>query len=270
MDKKIPPDVMQLVLEAGIHAPTGGNLQPYSIVKSENKETNKKLAKLCGEQPWIADAPVNLLFCIDWRRLKRWAQLEIAPFTGTSAFRNFWITFQDVIICAQNICTAADSLGLGSVYIGTVLECFPELRGMFELPAGVFPVVLLCIGYPKQRPLPRRKLGVDVIVHDGKYREIEDRKILKAYKQKYRSWKLEITEERLERIAHVCRVVHGDRFAEKCIEKIRQQGYISPVQHYFGLHYPADLLPEGNDDYLRLMEESGFHWFKKYTPLIAE
>lgn len=132
-DKKIARDVLQLILEAGIHAPTGGNLQPYSIIKIETEEPKQKLAKMC-EQDFIGKAQVNLLFCIDWHRLEKWTQLEIAPFTATSSFRHFWISFQDTIICAQNICTAADSLGLGSVYIGTVLEFFREIRDMLTYP----------------------------------------------------------------------------------------------------------------------------------------
>ena len=263
-DKKIPPDVLRLILEAGIHAPTGGNLQPFSIIKIEELSPKRKMAEMC-EQDFIGEAPVNLLFCLDWRRLERWAALEIAPFTGNRSFRNFWISFQDTIIAAQNICAAADALGLGSVYIGTVLECFRELRDMFQLPKSVFPVVLLCLGYPKHYPLPRRKLNIDVIVHSEKYQELEDQELLDAYNKK-NPWSWEIKSERLERIERACRTVHGDDFAARCLGKIKQDGHITPAQVYFGLHYCADEMPDGNDEYLKLMEEFGFYWFKKYWP----
>ncbi len=147
-DRKIPDETMHLLFEAATHAPTGGNLQPFSIIKIENEATKKEVTRLCGDQEFISTAPVDLLFCIDWHRLDRWAELEIAPFTATSSFRHFWIAFQDTIIAAQNLCTAADSVGLGSVYVGTVLECFRELREMLELPDGVFPVVLLAWDIP--------------------------------------------------------------------------------------------------------------------------
>lgn len=266
-DKKIPPDVLGLILEAGIRAPSGGNLQPFSIIKIENDETKQELAELCERQNFIAQAPVNLLFCIDWRRIKRWANLEVAPFTATSSFRHFWISFQDTIISAQNICTATDSLGLGSVYIGSVLECFKELRDMFHLPEGVFPVVLLSLGYPKTRPAPREKLPINAIVHKEKYHEMGDQGLLDAFNKKYPDLRVEITEERLETISRVCREVHGEEFARKCIEKVKENGYINPVQRYFGLHYCANSMPEGNVRYLKLMEEFGFKWFKKYIPL---
>ena len=263
--KKISPDILRFILSAGIHAPTGGNLQPYSIIKIENDETKQRLAEMCG-QGFIGKAPVLLLFCIDWRRIERWAKLEFAPFTATSSFQHFWISFIDTVICSQNICTAADSLGLGSVYIGTILEFFADIRDMFQLPKGVFPVVLLCLGYPKAKPLPRKKLDDQVIVHAEKYHEIEDQKLTDAFNEKYPDLKVEVTEERLETISGVCRKVHGKEFAKRCVEKIKKNGYINPVQRYFGLHYRADLMPKDNDTYLELMEEFGFNWFKKYRP----
>jgi nitroreductase len=265
LDKKIPHDVLRFVLEAGIHAPTAGNLQPYSIIKIEDSETKQKLAEMCG-QSFIGKAPVLLLFCIDWHRNERWASLSVAPFTATSSFRHFWVSFQDVVICAQNICTAADSMGLGSVYIGTVIDKPRDIQAMFELPKGVFPVVLLCLGYPTTRSMPRKKLDVDVVVHSERYRKIEDKELLAAYEKKYPDYKLEATDERLERIMKVCQQVHGEEFAKKCAERIKTDGYINRAQHYFGLHYQADVMPEGNDEYLKLMEEFGFNWFKKHSP----
>lgn len=261
--KKIPTDVLRFVLEAGTHAPTAGNLQPYSIIKIEDSETKQKLAEMC-EQNFIANAPVLLLFCIDWHRNERWASLEVAPFTATSSFRHFWVTFQDTIICAQNICTAADSMGLGTVYIGTIIDMPAKIKAMFKLPKRTFPVVLLCLGYPTTRPEPRKKLGVDVVVHSERYHEMEDQELISAYNEKYHGDELGITEERLETIRKVCRQVHGEEFAKKCAERIKANGYINRAQHYFGLHYRADLMPDGNDDYLKLMEQCGFNWFKKY------
>lgn len=163
-DRPIPDDVMRTILEAGTHAPTGGNLQPFSIIRIDDTKAKQRLCELCEDQKFIAKAPTNLLFCIDYHRLDRWAELEVAPFTANHAFRHFWIAFQDTIIAAQNICTAADALGLGSVYVGTVTECFPELRQMCDLPDGVFPVVLLSLGYPTQRPAPKRKLDIEIII----------------------------------------------------------------------------------------------------------
>ncbi len=263
-DKKIPPEVMKLVLEAGCHAATGGNLQPYAIIQIEEEATKRQLAKLNEDQSFIITAPVDLLFCIDFRRLRRWAEMEAAPFSATASFRHFWISFQDTIIAAQNICTAADAMGLGSVYVGTVIDCLREIRELLAIPKEVFPVVLLSLGYPKDRPSPKRKLGVSTVVHQEKYRDLDDTSLLAAFKEKYPGWRKEITPERMETMAQVCRAVHGDAFAQRCLARITEQGYINAIQNYFGLHYRADIMPQGNDEYLQIMEEAGFTWFKRY------
>ena len=58
----------------------------------------------------------------------------------------------------------------------------------------------------------------------------------------------------------------GQEFAEHCIEAIRRQGYINAVQNYFGLHYQADIMPERNEEFLRIVKEFGFAWFEKFDP----
>jgi nitroreductase len=267
LDKTIPQEVLDAVLEAGTHSATAGNLQPYSIVKIEKPEHRLKLAEMLG-QSFIGKAPVLLLFCLDLHRNERWTELEVAPFTATSSFRHFWVSFQDTIICAQNICTAADSMGLGSVYIGTVIDAPTDIRRLFKLPNGVFPVVLLCLGYPKVRAKRANKLGPNVVVHSEYYHEIDDRQLLAAYNKKYGDSKLSLTDERLEKILNVCRTVHGQEFEAKCAEKMKTDGFVNKAQYYFGLHYRADIMPEANDQYIKIMEESGFNWFKKYIPKI--
>jgi FMN reductase [NAD(P)H] len=264
-DKKIPEDVMNYILNAGVHAPTGGNLQPYSIIMIKSSETRKKLAEMCG-QDFIARAPVNLVFCIDWHRLERWAALELAPFTARNSFRHFWISFQDTIISAQNICTAADAMGLGSVYIGTIMDLMSEIRDICALPQGVLPVVLLCLGYPKPALMVRRKLGREVVVHNEQYQELDDTDLMAAFNEKYHHAKIERTDERLERMRKVCEKVCGEVFAQRCVDDIEKKGYISVAQRYFGLHYSADIMPEDNDVFLNVIKEFGFGWFEKYKP----
>jgi len=261
-DKDVSDDVLNSILKAGIHAPTGGNLQPYSIIKIRDDAVRKKLGKMCGQE-FIGEAPVNLLFCLDWHRLGRWAELESAPYTAPDSFIHFWIGFQDVVIAAQNICTAVDALGLGSVYIGTIFDFIDDTRKMFDLPKGVLPVVLLSLGYPKHRPEPRKKLGLDMIVHDEKYRLPDDNKLLEAFGAKY-PVKPEITEERLEKIHNVVCRVQGSKAADECIEKIKERGYINFALRYFGLHYVADEMVSANEEYIGSIEKAGFKFFKPY------
>ena len=133
-------------------------------------------------------------------------------------------------------------------------------------------MVLMTLGYPAKEIIPRRKLGPKVVVHDEAYRDLEDDELLEVYNAKYAgrdSRRVEITEERLETIRGVCLKVHDEEFAARCVEKVKENGYFSAVQRYFGLHYRADRMPTGNMEYLKAMEEFGFDWFKKFKTEVA-
>lgn len=260
-EEPIPDETLDVVLAATAHAATGGNLQPYSIIKVLDSEVRQRLMALCGDQPFIGQAPVSLVFCIDFRRLERWAALEKAPFSARRAFRHFWISFQDVVICAQTVCTAANAMGLGAVYVGTVLECLEELRDLLKLPKGVFPVVMVCLGYPRGQLVPKRKLGVDVVVHDEVYREMTDEELLRAYDEKYGGQTFEATPERVDSIARACREVHGDDYAEEFLARVRRDGHLNTAQRVFGLNYPADEMPRRNRCIMSAARNAGLDWF---------
>ncbi|MCD4691204.1 nitroreductase family protein, partial [bacterium] len=243
---------------AAAHAPTGGNLQPYSIIDVRDAGTKEKLAEMCGGQRFVTRAPVALVFCIDYHRLERWARLEGAPFSARDTFMSFWIAFQDTIIAAQNACTAADAMGLGSVYVGSIMSKFSELREMLELPKGVFPLVFLSLGYPKNRPEPRRKLPPAVFVHHERYAELPDDELRAAFDEKYNHAEIEALAERVATIEKVVRRMHGDAEAERSVSEIRSRGFITIAQRYFGLHYRADLMPLCNESMSTSLKEAGF------------
>jgi FMN reductase [NAD(P)H] len=263
-DRPIEPDVLRAVLESGVHAPTGG-MQPYSIISVSDAETKQALYDMdgCGQKQ-ILNAPVDLLFCLDMHRSARWADLRDAPFTATASFEEWWISFQDVIICAQSIVTAADAMGLGSVYIGTVYWYFEKLRELFHMPEGVFPVVLLCMGYPRDaRPAPRKKLGVDIVVHEGAYRDVSDEELLKAIDEKH-GGRVDPTEKRVETLARAARRVGGPELEGRVRKAVERQGYLNAAQTIYGLAYCADRSVENNQGYLETLERAGFAWHKPY------
>lgn len=260
LEKEIPEDVLNEVLGAGIHAATGGNLQPYSIIKIADESNKRKLVEECYMQPFVKQAPMNLLFCIDWRYIRRWAEECHAPFVATKSYRHFWIALQDTIIAAQNICTAADSVGLGSVYVGTVESCFEELKELFDIPEGVFPVVLLSMGYPVKKPVIANKLGIEALVHDEKYQDIPIDRLMELQDKKYNSKRLPASEKNLQQIFEVANDVGGKKYADDMLDYIKTQGYVNVPQRYFGLHYKANWSCDGNSYFKRMLKLHGFTW----------
>lgn len=98
-DQEIPEELLNQVIAAGLNAPTGGNLQPYTVLVIRNPETKKILAELCG-QSFIGGAAVNLLFILDWHRLAVYAQAKHAPFVAEKSF------FQN-LIALRTLCVPA-------------------------------------------------------------------------------------------------------------------------------------------------------------------
>ncbi|BES63714.1 hypothetical protein SANA_01530 [Gottschalkiaceae bacterium SANA] len=259
-DRPIPPEVMEEVLLAGLHGATGGNLQPYAIIQIESEEKKKELMDTGEMQPLVGKAPTNLLFCVDWRRIGRWAHASNAPFIATKSFRHFWIAFQDTIIAAQNICTAADSVGLGSVYIGTVESCFMELKQIFKLPEGVFPIVLLSMGYPAQPIKIAPKLGTEIMVHKEVYKDLPIETLVQAQEEKYDHKTFPVSIQNLSSIKEVAFDLGGKEYEEKLEKSIMDAGSINMAQRYFGLHYKANWSANGNMDLIHALKAYGFPW----------
>ncbi|KTB48119.1 Nitroreductase [Dehalogenimonas alkenigignens] len=172
------------ILAAAFRAPTAGNLMLYSIIEVEDQSLKDRLAVSCDHQPFIARAPYVLLFLAD---LQRWWDYFIkcgapgrAEASGLPNRRpqtgDLMLACCDALISAQTAVIAAESLGIGSCYIGDILEQYETHREMFDLPPYTLPVTLLCFGYPTaaaaKRKLTSRFPG-ESIVHKDRYRPLD-------------------------------------------------------------------------------------------------
>jgi len=184
-DQPVEEEKILKLLDAAIHAPSGGNIQPISIVRIEKPEGRDKMAKLAVNQPWVARAPLCLLFCVDFHRTGKWAEAEGASYGGERALMSFLLAYADVFCSAENAVLCATSLGLGTVYIGMVLAAMSEIRQEFGLPDKVVPVVALCVGYPKKVPTGIAKLSRAAIVHSERYEEKPPEELRQLYREKY-------------------------------------------------------------------------------------
>ena len=169
--RPIPPEVKRAVLEAAIQAPTAGNMALYTILDITDPEKKAALAKSCDDQPFIATAPMVLIFCADYHRWYETFCQHVdqvrRPDTG-----DLFLAQADALIAAQNAVVAAHSLGLGSCYIGDITENYEYHRQLLNLQKYVVPAAMLCFGYPTQQqeshPKPPRH-PVEDLVHENGY-----------------------------------------------------------------------------------------------------
>ncbi|MBE5024039.1 nitroreductase family protein [Olsenella sp. DSM 107455] len=174
------------ILEAACQAPTAGNQQLYSIVVVRDQAEKDELAVTCDNQPFIATAPLVLVFCVD---VRRWHQAFLAAdaVPREPGVGDFLLALEDTAIAAQNAVVAAHSLGLGSCYIGDILERREEQARILGCPRYVVPAVMLVIGHPTEGQLRRVKpvrLPLEDIVFENRYETRDADRLLEDLRPK--------------------------------------------------------------------------------------
>lgn len=178
----IPEEARRAVLEAAAQAPSAGCQQLYTILDIRSRELKEALVKTCDNQPFIAQADMVLVFCADCRKwLEGFQDCGCNP--RAPGVGDLLLAVSDSNIAAQNAVTAAWSLGIGSCYIGDVMENCEAQRELLKLPKYVFPAAMVVFGYPTQQQLTQgkpRRAPTEKIVYRDTYPEMaeDDRKAL--------------------------------------------------------------------------------------------
>lgn len=156
LDRPIVEAEKNLILDAAIQAPTAGNQALYTILDIEDRPLKEALALSCDDQPFIAKAPLVLVFLADCRK---W--LDFYRFAGVEAREpgpgDLLLACADALVAAQNSVVAAESLGIGSCYIGDILENRERVVELLGLDEYNLPIAMLVYGYPSEGALARRK-----------------------------------------------------------------------------------------------------------------
>jgi len=181
--REIEPEIKADILKATLRAPTAGNMMLYSIIDVTDQRIKDRLAVTCDNQPFIARAPMVWLFLADYQR---WYDYFLHSGVDKDCERqnnpmrlpeegDLFLACCDALIAAQNAVIAAESFGLGSCYIGDVLEQYEAHKELLHLPQYVFPICLLVFGYPTQQQKEREltaRFEEKYIVFENRYRQL--------------------------------------------------------------------------------------------------
>lgn len=215
-DEPVSAEDELAILQAACQAPTAGNQQLYSIIVARGQAQKDALAKSCDNQRFIAKAPLVLVFCAD---VRRWHEAFVAdadanprdPGAGDAI-----LAVVDATVAAQNAVVAAESLGLGSCYIGDILENAEEQRRILALPSFVMPACMLVIGHPTQQQLDRpkpRRFKLETVVFEDRYRKQDADEVCEAIAYK--------NEGRRETIAQFCARKWNSDFSREMTRSVR-------------------------------------------------
>ena len=183
-DQPIRQEDMNYIMKHMMCAPTAGNMMLYSVIKIEDKETKRKLAKTCDNQAFIARASSLLIFCADYQRWYDYYDYARVPESCEErnlSFRtptegDLMISMSDAMIASAFAAIAAEACNIGTCYIGDIVEHYEIHKELLNLPKWVLPVGMLCLGYypDHYKKNMAGRFNSKFIVHNEKYHRLSE------------------------------------------------------------------------------------------------
>ncbi|RKX27209.1 MAG: hypothetical protein DRP45_01590 [Candidatus Zixiibacteriota bacterium] len=232
-ERPVDPEILDVILKAGTRAATGGNLQLYTMLVLDDKNTLATLDKAL-EVPFIerSNCPVAIIALADQYRVRRWLQAHTDREVCNHRPYNFFMAIWDALIALQNSVVAAESLGLGTCYLGSGVEL--DVQELFGAPEYVFPAGLVCLGYPEVSPKLSKRLPLDAVVCHNRYHIPTDDDINRWYEERDRVWNTvpesRKTELSKQGIAGIAQALSIQKFSPKIVEK-RSRGILKSLKN---------------------------------------
>jgi FMN reductase [NAD(P)H] len=182
-DQDIPDTLLDALLAAAQSAPAKSDLQQYSVVVMRDRPAIKQIADWIGTMDWIATAPLFLVWCGDMRRGQRLCAMHDMPHANNN-MDTFLNTSVDCALAMAQFMAAADAVGLGTCPISYVRSHIERVSPLLRLPAGVYPVAGLTVGWPVFRRPVSMRLPPSVVVHREHYDDGALESEVAAYNQR--------------------------------------------------------------------------------------
>ncbi len=195
-DQKIPEEILHKILLSAQMASTSSHLQAYSIIGVTDQKLRQQLAEYCGNQRYVETCAHFLVFCADLNRLDYVTRRQGVEVTETlETTEKFIVATVDAALAAQNAAVAAESHGLGIVYIGGIRNHIEEVAKLLQLPKKVYPVFGMCLGYPAQDPQRKPRLPLTSVYFENRYPDLKTiEKDLDQYDAHVRQYYIERTQ----------------------------------------------------------------------------
>jgi len=179
----LPEGTLELLIAAAQSASTSSNLQVWSVVAVRDPERKSRIADLAGKQQFIRDAPLMLIWLADLNRIEQIAADRQTTSDATKYTEAFILGVVDATLAAQTAFVAAESIGLGAVYVGAMRNLPEQVAAELKLPANVFAVFGMAVGYPD----PAKDTGIkprlpqDIVLHHEQYDSTLKREAIERY-----------------------------------------------------------------------------------------
>ncbi len=126
-------------------------------------------------------APLLFTICFDMHKLEKIMEKRDWE-TGSCDLSLLLFGLQDAVLMSENLVIAAESLGMGSCYVGNAPYRAKKIIENYNLPKRVFPIVQLAVGFPDENPPTRPRYPLNYFLFEDKYPELTDEMIDEAMK----------------------------------------------------------------------------------------
>jgi len=167
----VPPGTLETMVAAAQSAATSSNMQWTSVIAITDPAKKKVLAEIAGNQKHIEQCPLYLCWVADMTRNALISTEQKVAFETMPWLETFMVACIDVALAAQNAVVAAESMGLGTVYIGAMRNDPERVAALLGLPKQSFVVFGLCVGYATEQGAGEVKprLPQSIVVHRETY-----------------------------------------------------------------------------------------------------
>ncbi len=183
LPRPLPPKALETLVAAAQSAPSSSNLQAWSVVAIEDAGRKARLAQVAGGQEHVEQAPLFLAWIADLSRLQRAAAALGGKLEACEYLETFVVAAIDAALAAQNASVAAESMGLGTVFIGALRNDPERVAAELGLPPQAMAVFGLCVGYPDPaKPAAvKPRLPQGLVLHRERYAPKDEIEQFKRY-----------------------------------------------------------------------------------------
>ena len=223
----VPEETLRMLVRCGQASASSSFIQAYSIVRVTDPEHRRRISAAAGDQAWIVDAPEFLVVCADLNRIN-YCCLKSGLGKLEGHTEHFIAATVDAALMAQNIMLAAESEGLGGVFIGGIRNAPDVVSTLLALPDLVYPVFGMCLGWPDHTPQQKPRMPVDTVLHQDRYhadvvpRDVDAYDALMAEYYRTRDENVRITDWS----AQTARAVQGKK-REHMLAFLRNRGFLA-------------------------------------------
>lgn len=218
-DQQVSQETIDIIISSAQMAPTSSHFQAYTIIEVKDLKKRRLLADWAGGQKWVESAPLVLLFCGDlFRAEKYYEDIDKDALTNTESYT---VATIDAALAAQKAFIAGQALGLGGVCVGGIRNEVEKISEEFGLPDLVFPLFLLCLGYPDQDPGLKPRLPQEIVHKIDFYDDRKDQELMEAYNKTVSDYYDKRTDGK-----------EKDRWTERCGKYLSEKPRYNVGEHF--------------------------------------